>query len=288
MKLSVIIPCYNGADTLEEQLKALASQYWSEPWEVIFADNGSTDHSVDIVRRYFDRLPNLRIIDASARRGGPYALNAGAEAAAGKALIFCDADDEVGQGYVAAMGKALAKYDFVACRFDIEKLNPPWLQRARGATQIDGLQVIWYPPYLPHAAGCTLGVKRSLHKAIGGFDESLPSLHDTDFCFRLQLAGVKLHFVPNAVVHYRYRNTLSGIYRQSRAYAEYNVRLSKRYQSSGDRISQPWKGYMDDWKRLLQHLTWMRRKEGRGRVMWLLGRQVGRLKGITKCRVPPV
>jgi len=52
MKLSVIIPCYNEADTIATQLEVLAKQYWSEPWEVIVSDNGSTDDSLAIVEKY--------------------------------------------------------------------------------------------------------------------------------------------------------------------------------------------------------------------------------------------
>ena len=188
MKLSVVIPCYNGADTLGVQLEALANQHWPEPWEVIVLDNRSTDGSRQIAERYKERLPKLRVVDASARQGQPFALNVGVEAATGEAVAFCDADDEVSSGWVAAMGEALSRHDFVACSVDIEKLNPPWAVAARGYPQRDGLQKAWYPPYLLHAGGGTLGVKRSLHAMVGGFDEALPYLHDTDFCFKLQLA----------------------------------------------------------------------------------------------------
>lgn len=42
MRISVIIPCYNAASTIGCQLEAIASQEWSQPSEVIVADNGST------------------------------------------------------------------------------------------------------------------------------------------------------------------------------------------------------------------------------------------------------
>ncbi|HET9225168.1 MAG TPA: glycosyltransferase, partial [Thermoanaerobaculia bacterium] len=44
-KLSVVIPCLNAEATLGDQLEALAGQGWSGEWEVIVADNGSTDGS---------------------------------------------------------------------------------------------------------------------------------------------------------------------------------------------------------------------------------------------------
>ena len=81
MKLSVIIPCYNAAETIAEQLEALTRQQWDKPWEIIVANNRSTDGSMAIVERYMERLPNLRIVDASERQGQPFALNTGILAA---------------------------------------------------------------------------------------------------------------------------------------------------------------------------------------------------------------
>src|SRR6266545_10527 len=108
MKLSVVVPCFNSAKTIAIQLEALANQTWSEPWEVIVADNGSTDSSVAIAESYKKRLPHLRIVDASDRRGAGHARNVGAAAAAGDLLAFCDADDEVAPGWLSAMGQALS------------------------------------------------------------------------------------------------------------------------------------------------------------------------------------
>jgi len=61
MKLSVILPCFNGAETIALQLEALANQQWEGDREVIVSNNGSTDDSMEIVERYRDRLPNLRM-----------------------------------------------------------------------------------------------------------------------------------------------------------------------------------------------------------------------------------
>lgn len=284
VKLSVIIPCYNGASTLAVQLEALANQTWQQPWEIIVANNGSTDASVAIVEDYQKRLPHLRLVDASARRGQPYALNTGAEAARGESLAFCDADDEVGPGWVAAMGEALCKYDFVACRMDVEKLNEPWMYQSRGQGQQFSLQQYRYPPYLSHAGGGTLGVKRSLHEAVGGFDETLPYLHDTDYCWRLQLRGIELHFVPDAVIYIRFRNSLKAVYRQARSYAEYNVILYKRYRPLG-MPSISLKRSLKAWIRMLEHSFRIRSKADLARWIWNFGWWTGRLWGSVKHRV---
>jgi glycosyltransferase involved in cell wall biosynthesis len=290
MKLSVIIPCFNAEDTIAIQMDALANQSWSEPWEVVVANNKSTDNSMGIVEGYKKQLPNLRTVDASVRQGQPYALNVGAACAQGEAIAFCDADDEVAPGWVAAMGEALSKYDFVACRVDTEKLNPPWIYAALGALpQREGLQTIWYPPYLLHAGGGTLGVKRSLHDAIGGFDETLPYLHDTDYCFRLQLRGVQLHFVKDACTCVRFRDKLSAIFHQARHWAEYNVKVYKKYRLlTGTKVSEPWKRYLSKWDEFVKQVPLVRQKKDVALLFWNLGWQIGLLQGSIKHRIHPV
>ena len=201
MKLSVVIPCLNVADTIAIQLEALAKQQWSEPWEVIVADNGSTDGSMNVVKQYVSRLPNLRIVGASGKRGQAYARNMGAKSATGESLVFCDADDEVAPDWLAAMGEALSKWDFVACRIDVYKLSPPWVSETWDHEQARGLQTSGLLSLLPHAGGGTIGVKRRIHEEVGGFDESCRLLEDTDYCWRVQLKGTALHFVQDAVMH---------------------------------------------------------------------------------------
>lgn len=284
MKLSVIVPCFNGAKTIAVQLEALANQDWSGPWEVIVSDNGSTDGSMAIVEQYQERLPNLRVVDASDRPGGAHARNVGARAATGDALAFCDADDEVAPGWVAAMVEALSTHDFVAGRLESEKLNTSWVREVRGeGPQQDGLQGYIYPPYLPHAASCNLGIKRSLYEAVGEFDES-QILHDTDYCWRVQLAGTELHFIPDVVVHYRYRDTLGGTYRQARNYGEYNVILYKKYR----RLGMPqlsWKTSVKAWVRLLRRLLRIRCRKDLAKWVWSFCWRMGRLQGSVKHRV---
>lgn len=282
--LSVIIPCYNNASTLAVQLEALAAQQCSEPWEVIISDNGSTDDTWLIAEQYRARLPNLQLIDASDRCGAAYARNVAVRAAKGDKLIFCDADDEVAPGWLAAMSEALATHDFVAGRLDPFKLNEAWVLKTRQCPQQNGLQTYNYPAYLPHAAACNLGVKRAIHEAIGGFDESLLRLHDTDYCWRAQLAGVSLHYAPEALVNYRFRGTLSGIYNQARLWGQYNVLLYKKYRSQG-MPELPWRTGLAEWVKLFKKLFRIRSKSALIRWLWRFSWHLGRLQGSLKYRV---
>ena len=218
VKLSIVIPCFNAASTIAEQLDALAVQEWDESWEVVVADNGSDDGTLAVVEGYLGVLPSLTVVDASARGGSAYARNVGVKAASGEFIAFCDADDVVAPGWLAAIGGALEEHPFVASRFDTERLNSPLLQKTRMNNQATGLRSYTYPEYLPHAGGCGLGVRRAVHELIGGFDESMMRLEDTDYCWRIQLAGIPLYFAADALMHIRFREGLRDSFRQAFLY----------------------------------------------------------------------
>jgi glycosyltransferase involved in cell wall biosynthesis len=228
---SVVVPCRDAAALLPRQMAALAAQRWAGSWEVVVADNGSRDGSAEVARAFADRLPALAVIDASARQGPAHARNAGAAAARGERLLFCDADDEVGEGWLAALAAALDEHALVCSRFETARLNPPWA--AREHAQAHGPSRYDYPPFLPHAGGSGLGLRRELFTALGGFDESLSALEDTDLCWRAQLAGTPLAWVREAVVHVRLRADLAGTFRQHLLYGRYNVLAYRRYRARG-------------------------------------------------------
>ena len=284
MKISIIISCLNEEDTIANQLTAVTSQRWSEPWETIVSDNGSTDGSLNIITQFSDKFSNLSIVDASDRKGSAHALNVGVKAAIGESLLFCDSDDEVSPGWLAAMGKALSKHSFVACRTDINRLNPLWVRKSRLNPQGAGIQKFDYPPYLPHAGGGTIGVKRQLHEAIGGFDESLTLLHDTDYCWRIQLRGIKLHFVPDAVVNIRFRDNFKDICRQANGYGEYVVLLIKRYQKFR-MTTYLRRKCVSPWPYQIKALLQIRDKGDLAKLIWQLYYIIGRMKGSIKYRI---
>ena len=287
MKLSVIIPCLNAEKTIEVQLEALSRQQWHGGWEVVVADNGSTDATREVVARFYGRLPDLRVVDASARRGAAHARNRAVQASLGDALAFCDADDEVGTGWLMAIGNALTRHDFVASRMDVEKLNSLSLAATLNNVQGRELRRAYYPPYLFHAGSSGMAVKRAVHEMVGGFDESLREREDTDYCFRIQLQGVMLHFAPDATIHIRYSNKSHALFRQARQWARYQALLYKRYGRSLP-LEKPWGSYLQTWRDLLGCMPRLLNPAKRPAWMKTLGTQVGLLEGVIRYRVAPV
>jgi glycosyltransferase involved in cell wall biosynthesis len=243
MKLSVILPCYNGESTIALQLEALSQQAWSGDWEVIVVNNGSTDGSMEIVEQYRDRLPHLRIIEAYLDRSQPHlgvahSYNVGVNASHGRAFAFCEADDEVMPGWVAAMGDALEQHDFVTGPLDYRPLNPEWLIASHGdGIQMDGPMNPQHPPYLPFAYGCNWGMRRAVYDTVGQFDETYKCAWDADYSWQVQYAGFKLKFIPHLVVHYRLRSTVQASYRQGKNWGEEYILLLKRHHSPIGRLA---------------------------------------------------
>lgn len=236
MKISVILPCFNGAATLTVQLEALTQQQWSGGWDVIVVNNGSTDESMVIVAQYCQRLPDLRIVEAhnpaEKRQGVAHSYTVGMQAAGGDAFVFCEADDEVSPTWLEEMGQALETHDFVVAALEYHRLNPDWLIGAEDWLQQSadvGLSTISPPLYLPYGSGCSFGLRRSVYETVGDPDLACMASWDTDYCWRAHQAGIELHFAASAVIHYRLRQTSAQRYRQSRNWAEAHVVLLKKY-----------------------------------------------------------
>jgi glycosyltransferase involved in cell wall biosynthesis len=107
MRISVIIPAYNAASTLQECLESVVRQS-VRPFEVILVDDGSTDNTRRVAAKFEAKL-TLRIV-SQANSGLGKARNAGMAAATGDAYAFLDADDVWLPGKLEQGVKGLLKY----------------------------------------------------------------------------------------------------------------------------------------------------------------------------------
>src|SRR5579859_7632126 len=89
-RVSVVIPVFNNAPTIERAVASVLAQCFDGEVEVIVVNDGSTDGSTDILRGFGDRI---HVIE-QANRGAAAARNAGVAVATGEYVAFLDADDE--------------------------------------------------------------------------------------------------------------------------------------------------------------------------------------------------
>ncbi|KZC94659.1 glycosyltransferase family 2 protein [Clavibacter tessellarius] len=124
--LSVVVPVFDVESYLQQCLESLARQ--RVPLQVILVDDGSTDRSQDIARRFIAEDDRFELV-TSDHRGLSRARNLGITAAAGEYLAFCDADDVVPEGAYERAISLLegSAADFVSgnvLRFDSQKVWP--------------------------------------------------------------------------------------------------------------------------------------------------------------------
>ncbi len=229
--VSVVVPFLNGAANLEHLLESLVVQDFTGSWELVAVDNGSTDGSREVVQRFGQKL-QLNVVDAFERSNPSLARNAGARRAKGRHLLFIDADDAVDPHYISAMSEALVESPLVASRVDSTLLNAEWVRDVHGpAWQESGIGVFF--DFLP-ATGVNIGIRRELFEQLGGFSEEFSGSEDVAFSWTAQLlAGVQIRFVPGALYYYRYRDSYSGLLRQSANWGRDTVRLYRRFRTDG-------------------------------------------------------
>jgi len=94
--VSVVIPIYNVQDYLTKCLNSLYDQL-NDTIEVILVNDGSTDNSLEICRKYAEKYPNTIVIDKE-NGGLSDARNVGTEAASGEYIYYLDSDDWLAPG----------------------------------------------------------------------------------------------------------------------------------------------------------------------------------------------
>ncbi|MFW0783319.1 glycosyltransferase family A protein [Gordonia sp. CPCC 206044] len=279
--VSVVMPVRNVVSTIDQQLDALAAQTYSRPFEVIIADNGSTDGLRAHLEghRLADRL-QMRWVDASARKGGSYARNVGVAAADGEFIAFCDGDDRVHPEWLAEMVVAAPWCSLVSGAVETHSLNTAQTQSWRHMLPPE--MPYEFPGFLRVATGCSIGIWRDMFEKVGGFDVTYDrGAEDADFSFRVQLAGGVHAHASKSLVAYRLRDTERGIWDQSVMCGEGDARLYSDYRHYG-MPRRPWYATVD----LIAYLVLRNpllptalTRVPTGRWLFQAGNFVGRIRG---------
>jgi GT2 family glycosyltransferase len=217
--VSVIIVNWNNANDLAECLGCLRRQSWRD-FEIIVVDNGSTDDSVEMVRRQY---PEARLIALPDNVGFGAGNNIGFRHAAGRYIALLNNDAFPQPAWLERMCQALENHPevgFGACKI-LQYPRTELVDAAGDALSIfgKGLKVGWgqrdegqydSPRLVFGACAAAAIYRRAMLEDIGLFDEdfSPANLEDVDLSFRAQLAGYRCLYVPQAVVHHRVSATL--------------------------------------------------------------------------------
>ena len=182
MKFSIVIPSYNQAEFLERTLLSVINQ--GVETEIIVIDGGSTDNSVEIIKKYADKIAYWV---SEKDRGQSHALNKGFAHATGDIFGWQNSDDVYMPG---AFKKVLEVFE----KFPDKKIvYGNWYEIDENDNVID--KTYSAPkPRVPHFSyeGFDSNLqsmfwKREVFEKFGAFDENLHQLMDSDFLFSLIL-----------------------------------------------------------------------------------------------------
>ena len=228
-QISVIIPAYNAERFILEALDSIDAQHYS-PLEILLIDDGSTDRTVDLVRRH---APQVRII--SRQNGGASAArNTGLREATGEFICFLDADDGWFPGKLAAQTAYLTAHPDVGIVYHewhvwrpdaAGVFHPPPAVNSQVAHEaIDPDLSGWI--YHRLLMDCevhtsTVMMRRSIAREIGFFDTGLVTGEDYDYWLR---ASHHCEIHKLAATFSSYRSTPGGLTAQpTRKNNEYDV-----------------------------------------------------------------
>lgn len=278
----MIIPARDVENTIEEQMRALEKEAADFTWEILIADNASTDRTPEIIADFVSRCPVARMIAIPEASNASQVRNGAVPYARGTALAFVDADDVIAPGWVSAIGEAVAEHPLVCGGKEYQRLNPRWLIRSRGRTQIKGLKTLFGHPVISIGnAAC----QRWVWEALGGLDGELSAGEDNDFSIRAyRELGIRPRFVPNAVLHYRLRQSLIEIVKQGHAYGRGEPNLYVRY-GQGMALRRGRIALLSYLELLSLLFLIPLGRRYRARFSWVLGKRVGRLQGSLLNRV---
>ena len=278
--LSVVIPAYNAASTLGEQLDALRGQQPTVSVEIVVVDNGSTDSTELVVHGRAAIDDRIRLVSES-RRGAAAALNRGITEARAEWLAFCDADDVVSDGWLDAALRGLTTHELVTGPLELDRLNDPAAARSRGCSWANRLER--FADVFPLVPSGNFAARRSAIEAANGFDPDCRIGYDVDFAYRAYRAGVAVEFDPNLILHYRYRSDARSQWRQGRAMGRFRPALYRRLRCEGHGVPPRLKG-LTTWAWLLRSLPIVRHRAGRLRWVWVAANRFGHLEGSVRAR----
>ncbi|MGR3855005.1 glycosyltransferase family 2 protein [Chryseobacterium indologenes] len=221
-KISVIVPCYNQEKYLDECLQSLMNQSFTD-WECIVVNDGSTDGTADIAKRWVEK--DSRVIYIDKENGGiSSARNAGLEKASGDYIQFLDSDDTLDSEKFSKSLSGSTEYELIVSQFTIYRSGrhfPGYNKIDKDYLTFDSIVFGWNLKFtIP--IHCVLISKRLLE----GFRFDLTLQHNEDWLMWIYIMKnhPKTMLIDEPLAHYRKENNTQSLS------SDYNNILLKRVQ----------------------------------------------------------
>jgi GT2 family glycosyltransferase len=220
LSFSIIVGNHNGLPFIKGCLDSILKSDYRD-FEVILVDSGSTDGSLEYVKREYAMESRLRIINIGRNCGYAELNNIGASVSSKNILIFLDFDTEVDSNWLNALAQAFQNDDSLgvaqpiildfghrkviqtAGMYMLKFCGWSWrwlsdgnyesLKRMIGSNSVE----------IGIAGGAALAIRREIFNKIGGFDSKFfMYFEENDLCWRTWLSGYKVALIPTSIVYH--------------------------------------------------------------------------------------
>jgi glycosyltransferase involved in cell wall biosynthesis len=226
LSVSVVVPVLNGMATIEDLLTALTRQGRApRDTEILVVDNGSTDETRALVRRF-------PVVLLEETKPGPGAArNCGLRAAHGAIIAYLDADTLPTRYWLAELVVPFADPRVLLVGGATLSYCPETgAQRYMAQAGAFKLEYQLARGVFPFVASRNMAVRRQAALRIGGWAENMPTAEDMDFCFRLlREFRSTIYHQPRALLFHRDRKTDQELWRQAWSFGEGLADMYLRY-----------------------------------------------------------
>ena len=231
-EVSVVICVRNMAQYLSRQIDAVLAQETAFQFEIVVADNASTDGSWEIALAYSAQDNRVGLVDAPVI-GVNAARNSGIEATTADIIVLCDADDEVEPGWLAALISALEPTTYVAGSLRLGGTDNAIVRRRWAVEDQVAAMPHWLQEGFRMAPGNNCCFYKAMWTSLGGFNETLSGAGDeTDFFLRAAQAGYSFREAHDAVVSVGLRTRGLEVWRHGYRFGKHQSQVVARWNRS--------------------------------------------------------
>ena len=230
MNASMIVPAYNAEKTLGECLNALQKQDFSEEFEILVVDDGSTDKTAEIAKNFSKKNKKIKLIRQ--RNSGPAAArNRGAKQAKGEIIVFLDSDCISEKNWLEEMLKPFSDKKVVGVQGAYKSRQKEIIAQF-GQLEIEQrYEKMQKQKSIDWIGSYSAAYRKEIFLQEKGFDEGFltSSGEDPDLSYTLSEKGNRLVFNPKAVVFHYHPSTIWKYLKTKYYRAVWRVRLYKKH-----------------------------------------------------------
>ena len=229
MFFSCIIPVYNRPGELQEFLRSLLAQTYTQ-FEVIVVEDGSTLRCDEVVTSFSQDLSIRYFYQENTGQG--FARNFGMQQAKGDFFVILDSDVILPSSYFEALEKAIAARSLDAfggpdaAASDFSPLQKAMDFAMTSFWTTGGIRGKLKNPAAYQARGFNMGVSRAVFDRLGGFVDPNRG-EDIEWSIRIKKAGFRLELVSEAFVYHKRKNTLWSFAKQAFSFGRNRVNVSR-------------------------------------------------------------